>query len=116
MYAFWPESFRGTSRYSRKVDAVWFKRKNGLLTAAMGTYGLFFVGVGTEPTDDTYEGWVVAHEDNRYGPSCRARWNGTKFWSTSEGPVENGARLDFLTGMLAGFPDPPAGWDGWWTF
>jgi hypothetical protein len=117
MYAFRPVISREPSNpYSRVVDAVWFKRKSGVITAAVGSYRLHFDGAGSPPVDGTYETWVALHGDNRYGGNCSARWNGEKFWSTSEDPNRNAARLTFLQVMLAGYPAPPEQWDGWYEF
>ena len=127
MYAFAPETFAprpwstdgpsadGLYRGARGVNAVWFKRKSGVLTATLGTYGLFLLPRGPGATSDTYEAWVDAHTDNRYGAAHVASWDGTRLIGGGV-PAVDAERVAFLQGMLDGFPSVPVGFDGWWTF
>lgn len=128
MYAFDPATFGnpydsdGPCGGSRTVDAVWFRRKNGRLVAAMGSYRLHanwgrWDGDAARPAD-TYEAWVAQHDDNRYGGGHLASWDGEALLCSDQRmtPAEAARRVEFLTLMLARYPDPPAGWDGWWTF
>lgn len=140
MYAFRPESFRvslrewdpearvyvfpertpdadGFYRGSASVDACWFRRRSGVLVASTGRYGFHLFPGHPGVVDDSYLAWVAAHWDNRYGGGCQARLTDDgRFWSESEDPEAHIAELAFLRRMLAGFPDPPNGYDGWWTF
>ena len=34
--------------------------------------------------------------------------------ATTPAPLEVSLRVKFLSAMLAGYPDPPEGYDGWW--
>lgn len=74
------------------------------------------------PVDCGYEAWIAAADDNRYGGSWYA-----SYWDQGDGgrlahsdhgvtAAEAERRRIFLAAMLAGFPEVPAGWDGWWTF
>lgn len=125
MYAFVPGTLTGVDWEfggHRTVAAVWFRRKKGALVASMGTYDLS-VGWGRAGDTrsgrpvDTFDAWVAAHADNRYGGRHLASWDGAALLCSDQ-PVSPGVaqeRVVFLSAMLAGFPDPPAGYDGWWT-
>lgn len=127
MYAFKPDTFRGKDyRFGggRVLDAVWFRRKKGVLNAVMGAYSLS-VGWGkpgdhlSAPPENTYDAWVALHSDNRYGGEHWSSWDGTALLTTDPpalAPDIVQERTEFLSTMLAGFPHPPAGFDGWWTF
>lgn len=120
MYAFDPATWRlplGLSWHT--VDAVWFKRKRGALVAVMGTYDPHVMRRDDEPADDSYEAWIAAADDNRYGGSHLSSWDGVALLTTDPPriPPEVAAeRTAFLDLVLKGFPNPPAGYDGWWTF
>jgi len=125
MYAFDPTPLRlPTERYpngnwsgSAEFRAVWFKRKRGALVAVMGTYHPMS-SVDSLPAESTYEQWVAAANDNRYGGYHEASWDGTALLGTGERVTPDVAarQVEFLTAMLAGFPNVPAGFDGWWAF
>ncbi len=129
MYAFNPTTFRdgpggADHRYGgcREVDAVWFRRKNGRTLAATGTYTLS-LGWGRNgdrlegPPEDTYEAWVAAHGDNRYGGDHLASWDGEALLCTPPAvtPELAARRVKFLAAMFTAYPAIPAGYDGWWT-
>jgi hypothetical protein len=117
MYAFKPDTWR-TGVYVRQVDAVWFKRKGGRLVAVMGRYSPM-VTYGVTPDSYGYADWIAAADDNRYGGHHIASWDGTALLCTDPPAVdpETSARyIQFLDQMLRGFPDVPAGYDGWFTF
>jgi len=118
MYAFRPETWRPGPGYGFQVEAVWFKRKSGVLTAFIGSYHPMVLRRDQQPTDDAYGTWIAAADDNRYGGSWLASWNGTGLLSYDQPvtPAETAERIAFLDAMLRGYPDPPAGYDGWWTF
>lgn len=119
MYAFQPATWRpDPSGHWFRVDAVWFRRKAGRTLAAMGCYDPTVLRDDMEPTDGLYESWITAADDNRYGAHHVASWDGRALLCTDQGvtPAETNRRIEFLTAVLAGFPDVPAGWDGWWTF
>jgi hypothetical protein len=120
MYAFNPSTWRPHPAGSWfVVDAVWFRRKNGRTLAAMGTYHPMVMRRDQEPADGTYESWIGAADDNRYGGNHLASWDGAALLCTDPPavPPEVAAeRTAFLDAMLKGYPDPPPGHDGWWTF
>lgn len=111
MYAFDPDSFD-----DQTVRAVWFKRKQGGLVAVMGQYRFFNLDRRLDdPT--TYGGWVALHSDNRYGGQHIASWDGESLTTEPRcAPDVAARRLAFLETVLAANPDPPQGYDGWWTF
>lgn len=117
-YAFNPQTWRCNEHGQWFVDAVWFKRKSGVLTATMGTYHPFIQPFRDQPTDGRYESWIAAANDNRYGGTHLASWDGdTLLCSDPRVRTEVAlARIPFLGAMLNGFPNVPAGFDGWWTF
>lgn len=115
MYAFDPNTF---DPERRSVAAAWFRRKNGVLVASMGLYHFFAPGLPEAQYPDTYQGWVDLHVDNRYGGTHLASWYGMAILNSDQ-PVseeESARRVEFLRGMLDGFPAVPAGFDGWWAF
>jgi hypothetical protein len=119
MYAFDPATWaKDTWGNGFHVDAVWFKRKSGLLTAFMGSYHPMVCHRDQSPAEPTYEAWIAAADDNRYGGAWLASWNGQGLLSYDQpiSPEETAKRVQFLDAMLRGFPEPPAGYDGWWTF
>jgi hypothetical protein len=119
MYAFNPATWaKDTWGNGFNVAAVWFKRKSGVLTAFMGDYRPMVIRRDRQPAGDTYEVWITAADDNRYGGSWLASWNGTGLLSYDQPvtPDETAKRVKFLDAMLRGYPAPPAGFDGWWTF
>ncbi len=119
MYAFNPATWR-ESRVGFEVDAVWFKRKDGVISAVCGTYSPMVLGgnYGRSPTEGTYESWIAAADDNRYGGSWSAKWNGTGLLvaDTPVSPEQTQRYIDFLDPMLRNFPNVPAGYDGWHAF
>lgn len=118
MYAFNPDTWREQRPGSFEVDAVWFKRKDGILSAVRGTYHPFVYPFANEPTDGTYDSWIAAANDSRYGGKWAAKWNGTGLlvYKTPVTPEQTQAHIDFLAPMLDNYPNPPAGYDGWFTF
>lgn len=116
MYAFNPTTWRKASWGGFTVDAVWFKRKKGRLVASMGSYDPMVLCRDAEPTDGAYASWIAAADDNRYGGSHLASWDGEVLLCSDQpvAPDEMARRVEFLTVVLAGFPDPPVGWDGWY--
>lgn len=115
-YAFNPTTWRATS-YGFEVDAVWFRRKHGRVTAVMGTYHPMVERRDQQPTASTYEAWIAAADDNRYGGAHLASWDGEMLTTEPRlAPPVAATRIGFLAQVLAGYPDPPAGYDGWWVF
>jgi hypothetical protein len=98
------------TRWHVRVNAVWFRRKAGGLGAYIGT--LWDI---QEEEPRTALEMVERHVDGRYGGDTQGRWNGSSYWGT--GTLDDQvAHLKILRPMLAGFPEIPPGFDGWWTF
>lgn len=119
MYAFNPATWREPWPMRFEVDAVWFRRKNGRLMAAMGSYHPMVQQFQPRPTDGRYESWIAAANDSRYGANHWSSWDGESLLTTDPPrvpPVLAAERTAFLDAVLRGFPDPPPRWDGWWTF
>lgn len=115
-YAFNPTTWRATA-YGFEVDAVWFKRKRGQVTAVMGTYHPMVERHDQQPTAATYEAWIASADDNRYGGKHIASWDGRILTTEPRlEPVVAARRVGFLEQVLAGYPSPPDGYDGWWVF
>lgn len=93
------------------VNAVWFRRKNGVNQAVVGE---LWDAQDVIPKDAVQ--FLEQHEDGRYGGRPFARWDGTSFWCAGQDPEENAWYLELLKPMLADFPAVPVGYDGWWRF
>lgn len=93
------------------VNAVWFRRKNGVNQAVAGE---LWDAQDTIPQDAVQ--FLEQHEDGRYGGRPFARWDGASFWCAGQDPEENDRYLELLRLMLAGFPAAPEPFDGWWVF
>jgi len=117
MYAFNPATWQPAS-VGYVVNAVWFRRKRGVLVASMGHYHPYVTIPHMRPASDSYAAWITAADDNRYGGKHVASWDGQALLCTDQPVTPEAAekRIAWLDEVLRGFPDPPAGWDGWWTF
>lgn len=93
------------------VDAVWFRRKNGITAACVGVLSNL-----QRPAPKDAAEFLERHDDGRYGAKCLARWDGTSFWCAGQDPEENARYLELLKPMLKDFPAIPPGRDGWWRF
>lgn len=101
--------------YSGSVHAVWFRRKDGVTRACLGSLGLWSHYL-REPIDLTDPLNVLkADLDGRYGGDCHGRWDGEGYWG-AEKPFERDLHLTLLEPMLANYPAIPDGYDGWWRF
>lgn len=119
MYAFNPDTWKPTTYgVGFQVDAVWFRRKNGKLLASMGTYHPMVGRRDLQPTDGLCASWIAAADDNRYGGSHLASWDGSALLCSDQpvAPDVAAERVVFLDAMLRGYPEVPSGHDGWWTF
>lgn len=93
------------------ADAVWFKRRYGVLAACIGE--LWDI---QRPAPANAHDFLIRHDDGRYGGNCHARWDGANFWAAGQDPEENARFLELLRPMLAAYPVTPEGFDGWWVF
>lgn len=100
----------GSHFYFGRIDAVWFRRKQGVTVACVGTLWDF---QDTLPT--TGVEFVERHTDGRYGGDCDGRWDGERYWGAQH-PKTIEEHLALLRPMLAAYPALPSGYDGWWTF
>lgn len=96
--------------YGATIEAVWFRRKAGVLTSHLGTIWDY---QNERPADAA--DFLRSNEDGRYGGNCVARWDGESFWGNVS--LEAQTRyLEVLRPMLENYPAAPPGFDGWWTF
>jgi hypothetical protein len=93
------------------LDAVWFRRRAGRAVACIGK--LWDV---QRPLPTDAEQFLKQHDDGRYGGDCEARWDGERFWSSSQNPETVGRYLALLGPMLENHPDVPPGYTGWFVF
>lgn len=105
-----PTRNRTVTTYSYTVRAVWFRRKNRVTVACIGTLW----DISQERVDDAVA-FLDQHDDGRYGGTCAGRWDGAGYWGEQD-LDEMAAHLDVLRPMLDGFPAIPDGFDGWYTF
>lgn len=99
-----PYSFNG------RVDAVWFRRKQGVTAACIGTLWDL-----QHPEPDGALQFLVQHTDGRYGGHCDGRWDGTSYWGNVTLDVQE-KHLAILRPMLDNYPATPPGFDGWWRY
>lgn len=102
--------------YHGRIDAVWFRRKQGVTYACLGSLGLWSQNLRRriENPEDPIQ-VLSADLDSRYGGTCYARWDGERYWG-SQKPTEQALQLALLEPMLANYPAVPDGYDGWWRF
>lgn len=101
--------------FSGTVNAVWYRRKDGVTRACLGTLMLFSHYL-PEPLDLTDPTAVLSADlDGRYGGDCHGRWDGERYWGAQE-PDQMALHLNVLKPMLDNYPQIPAGHDGWWRF
>lgn len=97
------------------VHAVWYRRKNGVTRANLGTLQLWAHYL-REPVDLSDPHAVLSADlDGRYGGDCHGRWDGARYWGAQE-PRVQALHLAVLEPMLANYPKLPEGHDGWWRF
>lgn len=101
---------RNPYSFSGRIDAVWFRRKNGVTAACIGS---LWDLQHPEPTGAAQ--FLSQHTDGRYGGDCFGRWDGERYWGAQEPEVME-QHLAVLRPMLDAYPAVPDGYDGWWTF
>lgn len=101
---------RNPSSYDGRIDAVWFRRKQGVTVACIGTlWDLQY------PTPTDADQFLRQHDDGRYGGDCDGRWDGESYWGTGT-LADQERHLTILRPMLANYPAIPSEYDGWWHF
>lgn len=101
--------------FSGTANAVWFRRKDGVTRACIGTLGLWSHYLPERLDLNDPHAVLSADLDGRYGGDCHGRWDGTGYWGAEVLEVQQ-QHLEILRPMLAGYPAIPAGYDGWWRF
>lgn len=96
--------------YHHTVRAVWFRRRNRVTVACIGTLW----DITREPVSDAVA-FLDAFDDGRYGGTCAGRWDGANYWGAQD-LDEMAAHLNVLRPMMDGFPAVPSGFDGWYCF
>lgn len=101
--------------YSGSVNAVWYRRKDGVTRACIGSLKLFshYLPRPLELCDAI--DILTADLDGRYGGDCHGRWDGAGYWGAEDLDVQK-QHLAILRPMLTNYPAIPDGYDGWWTF
>lgn len=104
------DGWHGTWFHRGIVDALWFRKKQGVLVATLGTI--------SDPTDSglvSFEDFVDGFKYGRYGGNVAATWDGESLWTPIAHPdFVRGRMINVLKPALKSFPEIPAGWDGWY--
>lgn len=100
---------------SGSCDAVWFRKKNGVVRVCWGPLKLWAHYMDEAADISSPQEFLGTDFDGRYGGECNARWDGTRYWG-SQNPDVIRFDLDGLKPMLEGFPQVPEGLSGWWSF
>ncbi|MFF1957999.1 hypothetical protein ACFVWX_13535 [Streptomyces sp. NPDC058220] len=98
------------TEHKSTVNAVWFRRKQGVTAACLGT--LWDI---QRPAPADAGEFLTRHDDGRYGGDCDGRWDGENYWGAQRPNVIE-EHLTLLRPMLANYPAIPPGYDGWWRF
>jgi hypothetical protein len=101
--------------FSGAVDALWFRKQNGVTRACIGSLKLFSHYLSERLDILDPHAVLTADLDGRYGGDCHGRWDGTGYWGAEDLAVQ-ARHLAILRPMLANYPALPDGFDGWWTF
>ena len=101
--------------FSGTAHAVWYRRKDGVTRACLGTVGLWSHYLPAPLDLNDPHAILSADLDGRYGGDCHARWDGENYWG-SQKPFEQNLHLAVLEPMLSNYPEIPDGYDGWWRF
>ncbi|WP_327066809.1 hypothetical protein [Kitasatospora sp. NBC_01302] len=101
--------------FSGTANAVWYRRKDGVTRACIGTLGLWDHYLPRPLNLEDPHDILTADLDGRYGGKCHGRWDGERYWGAQE-PAVMEQHLAVLRPMLANYPEIPDGHDGWWRF
>jgi hypothetical protein len=101
--------------FNGSANAVWFRRKDGVTRACIGTLMLWSHRLPKSVDFDDPHAVLSAGLDGRYGGACVGRWDGTGYWG-AENPDTAAEHLALLRPMLTNYPAAPEGYDAWWRF
>ena len=101
--------------FSGRANAVWYRRKDGITRACIGTLGLWDHYLPRLLDLDDAHDVLTADLDGRYGGDCHGRWDGERYWGAQEPEIME-QHLALLRPMLANYPTLPDGYSGWWRF
>lgn len=110
-YAVKLDSLRSDEHHFARMDAVWFRRRNGVTYACAGTLWDLQRPVPRDAAD-----FLARHDDGRYGGEAEARWDGKTLWAPEKSEDQRADYLAVLRPMLDNYPACPDGFDGWWRF
>jgi hypothetical protein len=115
LYAVDLESYRLSEQGGSYISAVWFRRRRqpggDIKTVACAGQVWNYL----RPRPQTAAEFLAAHDDNRYGGDCAARWDGANLWCLAD-EAQRAEYLRVLEPMLAAYPEIPPGFSGWWGF
>jgi hypothetical protein len=114
----------GVAVATYKAPAVWFRRhgKSGYADGEWQRTAYTVACVGevsgtlSEPFPVTPEEVLAGFDDGRYGGDCQGRWDGERYWGSSQLPEVMAVHLELLRPMLDNYPAVPDSYDGWWRF
>jgi hypothetical protein len=118
LFALNPTSFVSTDhpnnhpnvRFVNRVEAVWFRRKDGVIAAHLGSFSSFSKTVlSFEEFKNT-----IGPMEARYGPTVKAKWDGQNLWGVTDF-VEQNRIVAYLDPILQNYPEVPKGLEGWVT-
>ncbi|MET7429587.1 hypothetical protein ABZT16_11395 [Streptomyces flaveolus] len=101
--------------FSGRANAIWYRRKDGVTRACIGSLMLFSHYLPRPLNLDDPHDVLTADLDGRYGGDCHGRWDGGRYWGAQE-PAVMEQHLAVLRTMLTDYPVIPEGYDGWWTY
>lgn len=110
-YAVDLSTLRVTDYGAHRIEALWFRRRKGMLAAVIGE-----IWDHQTPAPATAIDFLHGHADGRYGGRGLARWDGETLWAPNQPYELAQARQKILATALTYFPRVPARWDAWWTF
>lgn len=104
--------FDGTLMAWCTIEAVWYRRKDGVLRACIG----YLHEIVTPPVTDARE-FLASFDHDPWGGHCDGRWDGDSYYSHDGSvPAVQAEHRTILEPMLASVPLIPPSYDGWWRF
>lgn len=97
--------------YELRANAIWFKKKKGVVAAHFGTVW----DVVRDKDKTSLESFLANHATGRYGGTAIALWDGKRFWSQNQMErAEEYPLIDLLQKALDVYPEVPIGYTGWY--